>query len=210
MTVDELRTEYVSRYEQILRPLATRLADQLQDHLTGTQRIDRNTARAKSTERFLTKANKTKCDGKFKYEHPLDQIQDLIGARIIVLYKQDVDSVSSVIERYYSHIERRELIPESEKEFGYVGKHFILALPEDLFDDDADRKRAPIFFELQIKTLFQHAWSEAEHDLSYKPGKVLTSLQKRRVALTAAQAWGSDELFAQLFSEISDISCSNE
>ena len=58
----------------------------------------------------------------------------------------------------------------------------------------------PAFFELQIKTLFQHAWSEADHDLGYKPGaNMLTSDEKRMIALTSAQAWGADRIFDQLF-----------
>ncbi len=113
-----------------------------------------------------------------------------------------MDIVSKVIERYFKFVEKRMLIPESESEFGYVGKHFVLALPGDVFEDDADRDRSPVFFELQVKTLFQHAWSEAGHDMAYKPKKPLTGLQKRQVALTAAQAWGSDMLFAQLHSEL--------
>lgn len=84
-----------------------------------------------------------------------------------------------------------------------MGKHFILAVPEDLIED-AHVDRTPKFFELQIKTLFQHAWSEAEHDLAYKPSEPLTQLQRRQVAFTAAQAWGADQLFAQLHEEISE------
>lgn len=202
MNDHELLADYKARLAQILVPLAERLVAQLQDHLKGTMRIDRIAARAKSADRFLAKAPKVKDDGSPKYDQPFEQIQDLVGARVIVFYKQDVDVVSSIIERYYKPIECRALIPESEREFGYVGKHFVLAFPEDLFDDDADRERSPMFFELQVKTLFQHAWSEAEHDLSYKPDAPLTTLQKRQVALTAAQAWGSDHLFAQLHSEL--------
>lgn len=58
----------------------------------------------------------------------------------------------------------------------------------------------PEFFELQIKTLFQHAWSEAEHDLAYKPelGE-LDEVELRKLAFTAAQAWGADEIFEDLF-----------
>ena len=53
-----------------------------------------------------------------------------------------------------------------------------------------------------MKTLFQHAWSEAEHDLGYKPGTVpLTSDEKRRLAFTAAQSWGADRVFDELFQE---------
>ena len=95
------------------------------------------------------------------------------------------------------------LIPESENAFGYVGKHYILVIPEDLFEDDAVREKMPAFFELQIKTLFQHAWSEASHDLGYKPSESLSTLQKRQMAFTAAQAWGADQVFSTLQKELS-------
>ncbi|MGA3953704.1 GTP pyrophosphokinase [Ralstonia nicotianae] len=209
MTPDQLRAEYAARHETILKPLADRLVAQLQDGLSGVEHIDRVAARAKSLDRFLEKALKARKDGGTKYDRPFEQIQDLVGARIIVFYKQDVDVVSQVIERYYRHIECRNLIPESESEFGYVGKHLILAFPEDLFDDDADRERSPIFFELQIKTLFQHAWSEAGHDLAYKPDVPLSRPQKRLIAFTAAQAWGADQQFAQLHCELNGAPASN-
>jgi putative GTP pyrophosphokinase len=65
-----------------------------------------------------------------------------------------------------------------------------------------DGDTIPDFFELQIKTLFQHAWSEAHHDLGYKqePGSTpLTSEEKRKLAYTSAQAWGADHMFDELF-----------
>jgi ppGpp synthetase/RelA/SpoT-type nucleotidyltranferase len=71
-----------------------------------------------------------------------------------------------------------------------------------MFDDEVKEDESIQFFELQIKTLFQHAWSEAEHDLGYKPTTILTSAQKKRLAFTAAQAWGADQIFDELFREI--------
>jgi putative GTP pyrophosphokinase len=202
MTSEELRAEYAQRRDQILEPLAARLVEHLQDNLRGIERVDRVGARAKGVDRFVAKAAKALEDGGAKYEHPFEQIQDLIGARIVVFYKQDVDAVAEMVERYYRRIERKDLIPESEAEFGYFGKHFILAVPQDVVDDDADRDKTPKFFELQVKTLFQHAWSEASHDLAYKPGQSLSALNKRQVAFTAAQAWGADQMFEQLHAEL--------
>jgi ppGpp synthetase/RelA/SpoT-type nucleotidyltranferase len=165
-------------------------------------RVDRVSARAKSPDRFLGKAMKRKDAGGLKYEHPFEQIQDLVGARVIVFYKQDVDAVSDAIDRYFRRIEGKDLVPDSVNEFGYVGRHFILAMPEDVIDDGADRSKTPAFFELQVKTLFQHAWSEAEHDLAYKPTESLSPLQQRQIAFTAAQAWGADQIFQQLHAEL--------
>jgi ppGpp synthetase/RelA/SpoT-type nucleotidyltranferase len=74
--------------------------------------------------------------------------------------------------------------------------HYILLMPTELIDSDVPNPIVPEFFELQIKTVFQHAWSEANHDLGYKPGsKPLASDEKRKLAFTAAQAWGADQIF---------------
>jgi putative GTP pyrophosphokinase len=201
MTDQELASEYQARYRQVLVPLAGRLSEMLTEIVAELPRIDRVSARAKGTDRFLTKATKL-VDERRKYDRPLEQIQDQVGARIIAFYLDDVAAVAEVIDRYFRHIEARDLIPESESEFGYVGKHYILAMPEDVYPDGEDEKRTPKFFELQIKTLFQHAWSEAGHDLAYKPTTPLTSLQKRQLAFTAAQAWGADQMFKTLANEL--------
>lgn len=201
MSEDDLIAEYRLRYAVILKPLADKLTAFIQDVISGTPRVDRVAARAKSPDRFLGKAKK-QVDGLLRYEYPFEQIQDLIGARIIVFYKQDVDSVCETIERYFRHIENKVLVPDTADKFGYVGKHYILAIPEDVIADNADRGKTPQFFELQVKTLFQHAWSEAEHDVGYKPSDTITSYQQRQLAFTAAQAWGADHIFAQLHHEL--------
>ena len=136
------------------------------------------------------------------YSEPLAQIQDQIGVRIITFFRTDVDRLDGIIKRYFKTIEFRDRIPESEWEFGYFGRHYVLVLPTDVKGDGIDKSTLPDFFELQVKTLFQHAWSEAEHDLGYKPATVLSSDQKRRLAFTAAQAWGADQIFDELYRHI--------
>jgi len=202
MTDDELLTEYKARHAAMLAPLAEKLQAHIKELLDDVARIDRVSARAKAPERFIGKAKTQTAAGARKYDHPFEQIQDLVGARVIVFYKQDVDAVSKVLNRYLRRIESKNLVPDSVDQFGYVGRHFILAIPEDVVDDDADRSKTPQFFELQVKTLFQHAWSEAEHDLAYKPSEALSPHQQRQIAFTAAQAWGADEIFEQLYSEL--------
>lgn len=202
MNADATLSEYTSRYNRHLKDIASRLADFLSETLSDNPRVDRISARAKSPDRFIKKALKINDDGLIKYTDPLIQIQDQIGARVTVFYKQDVETISREINKYLRSIEDKQIVPDDSDKFGYVGKHFILFLPTDVIRDDADQSEVPQFFELQIKTLFQHAWSEAEHDLSYKSCVELTDLQKRQVAFTAAQAWGADEIFGQLFEQL--------
>jgi putative GTP pyrophosphokinase len=104
--------------------------------------------------------------------------------------------------KYFRHIEEAKIEPETEAEFGYFGRHYILSLPEDVVPTGIPLEAAPKVFEVQIRTLFQHAWSEAEHDIGYKPARDLNAEQKRRFAFSAAQAWGADLIFQELYREL--------
>jgi putative GTP pyrophosphokinase len=191
---------YESRFTD-LEKVVTKLSNHILSCLTGVPNIDRISARAKNPKRFAEKACK-KEDGKPKYVAPLLQIQDQIGARIIVFYKEDIEAVAKVMERYMQHVERQVHVPDSYWKFGYFGRHWIFAMPDDVIPRDVDKDNVPRFFELQVKTLFQHAWSEANHDLCYKASEELTPEQQRLFAYTAAQAWGADRVFDELRSKL--------
>ena len=199
--MSELEKAYRERFELVLKPLAKAIEEQLREYFDGHPRIDRITARAKSVERFLEKAQKEE-DGKRKYTEPLHQIQDQVGARVVIFYLSDVEPTADIINKYYRSIESRDIIPESEWKFGYFGRHFVSIVPSDLVLQYKNSTHVPKFFELQVKTLFQHAWSEANHDLGYKPdSKPLNADATRRLAFTSAQAWGADRIFNELFVE---------
>ncbi|AYV57705.1 hypothetical protein EFP84_18880 [Leptospira kmetyi] len=194
---DQIKKEYSERFH-VLVEIAARIEEDLREKIKRP-RVDRISARAKSQERYAKKALKN-ANGKRKYSDPIKQIQDQVGARIVLFYLDDVEEVAQKIKEYYRHIEKQEIISDNPKEFGYVGLHFILFIPDELITKE-EKPYAPTFFELQIKTLFQHAWSEAEHDLLYKPISEFTHDEQRKVAFTAAQAWGADLIFNELFIE---------
>lgn len=194
----EIELRYRLRHEAILLELASDIEAFIAEIVNGLPRVDRVQARAKSPDRFLAKALK-ETGGVRKYSDPLSEIQDQVGVRIITFYISDVNEVCSYIERYFRHIEKRNVLPESAEAFGYFGFHYIISTPTDLIRDDWQEADVPNFFELQIKTLFQHAWSEANHDLGYKElSGTLSADDKRRMAWASAQAWGADQIFDEL------------
>lgn len=194
--------EYRHRYDAFLTRIAANLEAQVKDYLAGAGNIDRVTARAKEPDRFAEKARRRDDRGNPKYTKPLTEIQDQLGARVIVFYRDEVARVVEILSRYYQAIEERELVPESEWAFGYFGKHLVAPVPRDVIPSEVNIEEVPRFFELQVKTMFQHAWSEANHDLGYKPERPLNTDQERRLAYTAAQAWGADRMFAELNVEL--------
>lgn len=193
---------YAERYETSLVRVADRLGGLVSSHVEAIGDIDQVSARAKHPEHFAEKARRTDETGHPKYSSPLTEIQDQVGARIVVFYEGTVREVLEVVRRYFQPIEEKELVPDSFWEFGYFGTHLVLALPADAIPADVDLSETPRFFELQIKTLFQHAWSQANHDLGYKAPRDLSGDQKRRLAFTAAQAWGADRTFQELQAEL--------
>lgn len=205
--MNNLENSYRERYAQYLVPVAERLEVHLKECLSSSPRVDRICTRAKSISRFMQKVTKQE-NGQTKYADPLNQIQDQIGARVVTFYSSDVVRIAGDIRRYFRPIESKVLIPDGDSEFGYIGQHFILLLPSDVLV--GIQYNEPNFFELQIKTLFQHAWAEAEHDLGYKTSVPLTSLQKRKIAFTAAQAWGADQIFDELFQELNAVQTEND
>lgn len=197
-----LESKYQKRHDEILVPVSRCLQEYLSEQVLTVERIDRVAVRAKGVDRFLEKSKKRK-NGKLVYSDPLGEIQDQIGARIIVFYTSDVQPAVDQVEKYFAKIEQLWKEPKTNSEFGYFGRHLMLRLPPDCVPEGIDLDDAPPFFELQVRTLFQHAWSEAEHDLKYKPKRELTKEHDRKFAFTAAQSWGADLLFDELFHELS-------
>jgi putative GTP pyrophosphokinase len=197
--------EFRQRFDAHLPRVAEQLEGLIRTYLDGIRHIDRIAARAKDPDRFAAKARKTKADGTPKYSFPLTQVQDQIGARVIVFYPGDVEVIRDCLVKYFTFIEEKKLVPDSQWSFGYFGHHWVFALPDDVIPPEVNRDEVPRFFELQVKTLFQHAWSEANHDLGYKAAAPLTSEQERLLAFTSAQAWGADNIFERLCQELKGL-----
>lgn len=196
---NQIKAEYQKRFEN-LKHLASQIENDLRDHLKEYPRIDKITARAKTVERFIEKAFRKDEKGELKYYDPINQIQDQIGARIVTYYLNDVDAIAGCIKAYYAEIEEKYIAPSSVREFSYEGKHFILFVPDEYIDSQF-KDNVPKYFELQIKTLFQHAWAESEHDLGYKSKEPLSDDDKRLLAFSAAQAWGADRIFNDMYTK---------
>lgn len=204
MTEEEIRKEYTERYVA-LKNAAQELKEDIEKYISDKHKfhIDRIDTRAKDIDRFVVKAKKEITDEKtketrLKYENPLSQIQDQVAARILVLYLDDVEKLGKTIKDYYGIYEDVTKEPDNDYEFKYFGRHFILSFPQEI-REKYGKDKIPVAFELQIKTLFQYAWSECEHDLNYKPhGKEIDKEGQRLLALASAQSWGSDKIFDEL------------
>ncbi|MBQ8590133.1 MAG: hypothetical protein IJ486_06730 [Firmicutes bacterium] len=100
--------------------------------------------------------------------HKLEDLTDILGARIICYFADDVDRVGKLIEQAFDvdhkrSKDKRALIRVDS--FGYLSVHYICALPHDAgYPDDI----CGIYFEIQVRTILQHTWAAINHDMGYK------------------------------------------
>ncbi|OKZ14439.1 GTP pyrophosphokinase [Bacteroides stercorirosoris] len=104
-----------------------------------------------------------------KYKR-LTDITDIVGIRIITYLDSDVDLVADMIKKEFNvdtanSIDKRKL---DNDVFGYRSLHFVASFSDERcklteFKVIKDKK-----FEIQIRSILQHAWAEIEHDLGYK------------------------------------------
>ena len=98
----------------------------------------------------------------------LEDITDILGCRIICFLSDEIDKIGKKIEEKFvidweNSSDKRALIKEDA--FGYLSLHYICSLPfGDKWPDEICGKK----FEVQIRTILQHAWSAIHHDIGYK------------------------------------------
>jgi ppGpp synthetase/RelA/SpoT-type nucleotidyltranferase len=156
--------------------------------------------RTKTIESFVAKASKRTPDGRFKYEDPLAEITDAVGARIIVPLSTDVSPVVSMLKQNYVVDEEAERLDEETGVDvpGYRSIHLLLRLNEG---ERADPDLAPfgdMVLEVQVRTILQHAWASLQHDLMYKTERAPTSHIRRRLIALAGVLELADREFLSI------------
>ena len=207
--------ELIERYKKILNSLESLKSDieihikEICYEIDKISNIDKITCRVKTLESFLKKANKLDDNNRLKYQKPFIEIQDLIGCKIVMYYKTDVEKAADILMGHFRRIEKEKIIPDDPKMFHYEGLHFIFAIPLQILNKYKSIPDIPVFFELQILTLFQHAWATTEHDIGYKPTDHIDDEILRKLAFIAAQAWGADKMLEEIIKSMDQGQNSN-
>ena len=203
---EELRTRYSERLPQ-LDELREGLATETENILEDLSHIDRISFRVKDPDRFVEKVcERTPPDA---YEEPLREVEDQVAGRILVFFRDDLQLVMDAICKEFTSVELRRKAPRTT-EFGYESDHSIFVIPPQVqLPGWKDNPTAPATFELQVRTLFQHAWAEPQHDLGYNSKNALSGESQRELAWAAASAWGADQALQRVARRLIDGSQSD-
>jgi ppGpp synthetase/RelA/SpoT-type nucleotidyltranferase len=137
----------------------------------------------------------------------LDQITDLAGIRIITYFEPDVNQIASIIEdefeiQWSDSEDKRSLLDPDR--FGYSSVHYIASFSEVRCALTEYRHFAGFRFEVQIRSILQHAWAEIEHDLGYKSELSIPRETRRRFSRVAGLLELADAEFTAIRSELEE------
>ena len=131
--------------------------------------------------------------GKYK---SLADITDIIGLRVITFYTDDVDKVASAVERLFTvdwdnSVDKRKI--HEIDSFGYLSLHYICSM-----------EGFPYRFEIQMRTVLQHAWANMNHDTGYKSGVEIPKIYMRNMSRLAGMLELVDDEFSRIRQELAD------
>jgi putative GTP pyrophosphokinase len=99
----------------------------------------------------------------------LREVQDLVGLRLILLFRRDIESVGAALEsslRVIRAYDTDQLLRDDQ--FGYSSRHYVVGLPAEWVQVPTFAGMEDLTAEIQVRTLAQHMWAEASHFLQYK------------------------------------------
>jgi ppGpp synthetase/RelA/SpoT-type nucleotidyltranferase len=139
------------------------------------------------------------------YSDPKMQLMDLSGIRVITFLESQVDAVTSAVRTLFEVDEKNSLDRSAvlgSDRIGYRSAHFVCSLGKRRNALPEYHSLSDLKFEIQVRTVLQHAWAELAHDRSFKFGPGLPTHIQRKLNLYSGMLEVVDGAFDAIAKEI--------
>ena len=188
--------EWTARHPRAADDFASAIRELLSD---AGLAFDSVTARVKTWRSLRIKAMRRGDDGEFAYPEPWTDIHDLVGVRVTAYHSNEIPDVLAVLGDSLEVLRAIDKTAETRisGQFGYGSHHLVCRVGEDAPPGLAPYRGQK--FEVQVRTVLQHAWAEFEHDIRYKsPDGAIDPRIDRAFALAAGLIELADQQFDQV------------
>lgn len=144
--------------------------------------IHQISSRVKSTSSLRRKIRRK------NYDNPRAQVTDRVGVRVITFYAPDVYRVEDQLRREFRVNKKKssdKLILLGPREFGLRTVQLVVQLDAKRSQNAEYALLRGAWFEIQVRSILEHAWAEIEHRVVYKSGVEYPAHVRRQFAAAA-------------------------
>lgn len=139
------------------------------------------------------------------YDEPAIKMTDLSGIRVIVYFESDIERVLKIVEEAFN-VDKHNSLNQDQKlsvnQIGYRSVHSVCDIGKLREGLSENVGLNGLKFEIQIRTVLQHAWAELAHDSNYKFTEKLPPKIERTINLYAGMLEIADKGFSDIRKDI--------
>lgn len=115
-------------------------------------------------------------------EYSYDHLNDKLGIRIICTFTDEMTLIDDFLHKYFDikKVERKREALDFDK-LDYISNHYDACIKTGVKEFKKSKHLEHLIFEIQVRTLNQHAWSNTAHILSYKQEAEISPTLKRKI-----------------------------
>lgn len=201
MTADEIKLKWETD-NLLYKELGEVVSNHLKNGLPNYELMPEISFRTKELISIIKKIQRKSKDKKYTY----DDLKDKLGIRIICPFSSDLEIVDNFINEQFN-VDKAEYKKEelAFDKLDYTSNHYDVRINSSkIYIEDASLYK-DLVFEIQVRSINQHAWSNSAHILTYKSEADIPPVLQRKVYRLLSLYEIADDEFTSVNKQLQDL-----